>query len=493
VSKLVSAQEMIALEEAAFRRGVTAEGLMELAGAGIAAVVRQYFPSAGTCLVYAGKGNNGGDAFVAARHLAAAGWQVRQRLVFPSGERTELARKKEVESEIPTWNEMPGRFLRPLVILDGLLGVGSHGPMRDPIAAATQEINRLREEEFAFVFAIDVPTGLDATSGDVVEDAVRADCTVTIALPKLGLVRDEATDHVGRIAVVPLAGVEDIDDSSREELTTTASVRNLLPPRRFDAHKGDFGRIGVVAGSMGLTGAAILAAEGAVHAGAGLVSLYATEDIQPMIAANISPEVMVKPVRNYSEVLDTRRDVLAIGPGLGTHRKEEVLDLIRRCEQPMVIDADALNILSTSPEVLGTARAPRLFTPHPGEMKRLLPDASGSRNAVSKLFLERAEGTLLFKGSRTLVAERGRPCCYNSTGHPGMSTGGVGDVLTGVTAALLGSGLSCFDAARLGSWLIGRAAEIAMFERGESEQSFRATALLDALGAAFRQLRDGCY
>lgn len=470
MSRLVSPAEMRALEAAAFARGATAEAFMEEAGAQIAAAVQQFFPQPGCCLIYAGKGHNGDDAKIAGRHLKSAGWEVIQRGEFPPAHR-------------------PRRG--PFVVLDALLGIGSKGPLRAATAQLTREVNALGRQEGAHVFAVDVPTGLDADSGAADPDCVIADTTLTIGAPKLGLVADGATAFTGRLAVLPLSGLELSVDETRDQLISAEAVRGVLPKRRFDAHKGDFGRIGIIAGSLGFTGAALLAAEGAAQAGGGLVTLYVTDEVHAILATATSPAVMVKPVRSYLEALEDSCDVLAIGPGLGRARGAEVLELIRRALAPMVVDADALNLLATDLSPLAHAAGPRLLTPHPGEMKRLLPEAHGSRREIAQQFVERHEVTLLYKGSRTIIAERGRPFAFNSTGHPGMSTGGIGDTLTGMLAALLGSGLTPYDAARLGAWLSGRAAEIALFERDASEQSLCAPDLLANLGRAFRSLRDG--
>jgi hydroxyethylthiazole kinase-like uncharacterized protein yjeF len=229
-----------------------------------------------------------------------------------------------------------------------------------------------------------------------------------------------------------------------------------------------------------------------VRGGAGLVMLYVPREIYPIVAQKTAPEVMVHPIDSPHEVLEERLDVLAIGPGLGRENPAAVLDLIARAPQPAVLDADALNIASTHLEVLDRCSGPRVLTPHPGEMARLEP-ASRTRTRLETVeaFSERWPHTLLLKGSRTLVGQRDRPLSYNSTGHPGMATGGVGDVTTGVIAALAGGGLELYDAARVAAWVLGRAAEHAIFCGEESTETLRPSALLDALGPAFRDLREG--
>jgi hydroxyethylthiazole kinase-like uncharacterized protein yjeF len=329
---------------------------------------------------------------------------------------------------------------------------------------------------------------LDGDSGEADPDCVMADFTITVGCAKSGLVADPAIDLVGRLEVVPLAELQP-DASGGTELATRESLRDLLPRRKYSAYKNQFGRVGIVAGSRGFTGAAVMCSLGALRAGAGLVELFVPEEIYGIIATAAAPEVMVKPVKSYAELLEEPIDVWAVGPGLGKSRTEEVLELIRAARQPMVVDADGLNILSEKMDTLEMAQGPRILTPHPGEMKRLFPHEEMSRAGIATTFCEAYRVTLLLKGSRTIVAEAGRPLSYNTTGNPGMATGGMGDVLTGVCAALLGTNLSPHDAARLGAWLCGRAAELAIAEGRASEESLLPRDLLDYLGSAFTDLR----
>ncbi len=278
----------------------------------------------------------------------------------------------------------------------------------------------------------------------------------------------------------------EFEGAAEETVATAESLGGILTRRAFGAYKNQFGRVGVVAGSRGLTGAAVLCASGALRGGAGLVELFALEEIYPTLAAAAPPEVMVKPVKDYRSLGDEAVDVWAIGPGLG--KRDDLLDLIERAPQPMVLDADGLNLFAGQLDLLATSRGPRLLTPHPGEMQRLQPTENLGRAAQARRFLEKVDSTLLLKGSRTIVAARGRPLSYNSTGHPGMATGGMGDVLTGVCAALLAQKLSPYDAARLGAWVCGRAAELAIFQGHASAQSFLPTDLLAHLGRAFREV-----
>ncbi len=496
---ILTCAEMRALEECAFADGIAADDLMEEAGAQIAAAVTQFFPQPGKCAVFFGKGHNGGDALVAARHLASRGWELELRPAFPPSAWNPLTAEKARELKAVRRRKGAGSGPResgPLLVLDGLLGIGAGGTLREPVRGAAREINRRRAEESAHVFALDLPTGLDGDSGTADADCVLADFTLTVGFAKRGLLADGATRCVGRLAVVPLAELSARADEAgtRATVATAQSIALLLPRRPFDLHKGQCGRVGIVAGSAGLTGAAVLCAEACVHAGAGLVTLYVTPDIYPLVAARIAPEVMVKATASCLSVLDERLDVLALGPGLGTQRAGEVLKLLQRAPQPMVIDADALTMLAPRLDLLGRSAGPRLLTPHAGEMKRLDEgSAKRPRSETVARFTAHHPSTLLFKGARTLIGEHGRAPSYNATGSPGMATGGMGDVLTGVCAALAGQGLGLYDAARLGAWLCGRAAELAVFGGGESEESLVATQVIRRLGEACKNLRAGCW
>jgi ADP-dependent NAD(P)H-hydrate dehydratase / NAD(P)H-hydrate epimerase len=494
-SPILSSAQMRDAENAAFARGVEVEALMNQAGAGVAHTVTKFFPNPSTCVVFAGKGHNGGDALVAAERLKCAGWKIEVRLAFAEDDCSELTRKKlealqrvERGSSIGFPNTRALNFRPPLIVLDGLLGLGAKPPLRGPVRSACREINQLRRERGAYVFAVDIPTGLDSDSGKTDRNGVIADFTVTIGFAKRGLVADGALDFVGRLEVVPLDELRLPEKKANEIVACQPVLHELLPRRKFSAYKNQFGRIGVVAGSKGFIGAALMTSQGALRAGAGLVEVFVPEEVYEIVASAASMEAMVKPLQSYRGLLKERPDVWALGPGLGKSHRAEILELIEKATQPMVIDADGLNILAENIRTLKHCKGKRLLTPHPGEMKRLFPGKKATRAATAMKFCNRFSVTLLFKGSRTIVAERNRPLSYNTTGNPGMASGGMGDVLTGVCAGLAGQGLSLYDVARLGAWVCGRAAEIAIFRGGESEQSLLARDVLNHLGAAFDEL-----
>jgi NAD(P)H-hydrate epimerase len=497
---ILSCREMRSLEERAFAEGITAEALMEEAGRRIAEAARQSFPNSRSCIVFFGKGHNGGDALVAARYLATCGFRIELRAVFPRTEWAPLTARhfdklQPMLDGRASVTAQPASPPGPALILDGLLGTGAGGGLRDPIRAATRALNSLRTAGNARVFALDLPTGLDADTGAADPDTVVADYTLTIGLAKPGLLADAATRYVGRLAVLPLDELNKRATGGNDDVVTTPdNLRTALPRRNFDSHKGTYGRVGIVAGSRGFVGAGIMASEACARAGAGLITLFVTEDIYPIVAASVSPEVMVRPVNSYLEVLETKTDVFAIGPGLGLTHAGEVRQIIERAPQPMVVDADALNVLATDVHTLGHCAGPRLLTPHPGEMARLDPKAAerGRRETV-EAFIARWPHVLLLKGARTIIGQVGRHISYNTTGSPGMGTGGMGDILTGVCGALAGQGLELYEAARVGAWVCGRAAEIAIADGRESEESLTPVSLMARLGPAFSALRGEGY
>lgn len=488
---ILTASQMKTAEEAALMDGSTTEGLMEIAGDGISCCIRQFFPQAGTAVVFCGKGHNGGDALVAARHLRTEGWRIMVRLSCPVEELASLTRHHLHLLGVDPSDSAGGVKGNSLLLIDGLLGIGITGPPRGNVAELIRELNGLRAAG-AFTIAVDLPSGLEATTGEIFDPCVQADLTVTLGFPKTGLLADASTGHVGRLAVVTLPGVRAMegDDAS---VATSPSLRHLLPIRDFDTHKGNYGRIGIVAGSPGYLGAARLCSAAAVHAGGGLVTLYALPETFDKLCLLTIPEVMVKRVESYSELIDERCDVLAIGPGLGRDHDQVIRHLVEKTPVPCVVDADALNAISQEITLLDRCAGPRLLTPHPGEMERLDPQAGRSRRVLADGFASRYPVTLLLKGARTIIAERGIPASYNTTGNPGMGSGGMGDVLSGVTAALMGGGKTPRDAAITGAWLCGRAAEIALFKGSDSQESLAASSVIEHLGAAFQSLRNGEY
>ncbi len=487
---------MRALEAAAVLGGATEDALMEEAGAGIAGVVRQFWPRAGAAVVFCGKGHNAGDACVLARHLLKAGWQVELRTAFPPETWRGLAKEKlaEIEGEVAL-AEVENEVVpagRPLLLVDGLLGTGAGGSLREPVRTAARMLNALRLRHGADTLAIDLPSGLDADSGAADADAVVAEVTATLGFPAQGLLVRGAADHAGRIALVPLALPLPDSAAERAQIITPEMLRPLLKRRLFPMHKGQAGRIGIVAGSRGLTGAARLAAAAAVAAGGGLVTLFCPHDVYEILAASCPPEVMVRPVQSCREVMDFPLDAIGIGPGMGGTPPPYIASLLRDDPRPVIVDADALNAMAAHGiSLAGRIGGPRLLTPHPGELARLAqaftPGAEDSATALAAALA----ATVLSKSARSVVVEAGRPALHNTTGHPMMAKGGFGDVLTGFITTFAAQGMSLRDAAALGSWLLGFSAEQARLRDGDAVESFTPSRLIEMSGPALAALRGG--
>jgi hydroxyethylthiazole kinase-like uncharacterized protein yjeF len=487
------------IESRAFAQGVEAADLMEQAGLGIANAIRQFFPQPGTAILYLGKGNNAGDALVAARHLATHGWTLWARLSaspidfkpLPRIHWQALGSKLRSIPQALTPEALPPA---PLLLLDGLLGIGASGPLQPVLSELALEMNRLRQQAHASTVAMDLPSGLDGDSGHPSFDAVCADLTCTVAQVKSGLVADSAINHVGRLCLIPLPALQATEGDATATLATPSQLRPLLPRRAFDTHKGQAGRVSIIAGSPGYLGAAELACRGALQAGAGMVTLWVPPAAYQLLAIRVPAEVMVRRSRDFSECLDHPHDALVIGPGLGRKQDEPILNLLSQATAATVVDADALNALAAQRDWPAPA-GPRLLTPHPGEWARLAPDlaCSGmSRRAQAERFVAHHPATtLLLKGARTVIAHAGQATFFNSTGHPGMATGGMGDVLSGVLGALVASGMTTFQAAAVGAWLCGRAAERTALASHENATLPSTTAA--ALGGALQDLVQASY
>ncbi len=480
---------MKSAEDALFATGVEAEPLMERAGLGCARAIRRFFPNPGRATLFVGKGHNGGDALVAGRHLRKAGWLVETRLAAEPGDLAPLTQKKLAEfTAVPSPEADLGNLAH--VQIDGLLGIGAKGPLRGNLAPLAAEMNENRAFGRAATVAIDIPSGLDGDSGEPYDGAVVADFTLTIAHVKAGLLADSAIDHVGRLALIPLPEIVAAEGDDSRQTLHAPGLAPKIAPAAFSTHKGQAGRVAIIAGSPGFAGAAVLSALGALRAGGGLVTILCDPAVIPLIAAKAPPEVMVRP-----STAEIEPDAIAIGPGLGAEppAAAAVIGKIATAPQPTVVDADALNALARDPKILAQLPQNRLLTPHPGEMSRLAPDLAGTRLEIAQTFVQRHPATLLFKGARTIIAAPDRPAAFNTTGNPGMASGGMGDVLTGVCAAFAARGIGLYDAACLGSWLMGRAAEILVWERGCAPEGVSAERVANALPNAVTSVRRGDF
>ena len=488
----ITIAETRAIEASAIAAGWTEEQLLNLAGDRLGRALGRYFPQPGTIVAYLGKGHNSGDALVALRILHDDfGWNIGIRNAYPIDDCAPLTRKKWAElgiaaplEQAPNWHDLEP----PLVLLDGLLGSGTSGPLRAPLIELAEEMAALRQHAGVRVAAVDLPSGLDPDSGRVFPDTVIADITFMIGNARRGLLYGHAATATGTLALVPVEPLTATRPSDCE-LISPQTLACGKTPRPFDFHKGMAGRVAILAGSAAYSGAAVLAATGALRGGGGLITLFVPSSVQEIIAAKCPPEIIIRGFHDPRELLDFQSDSLVIGCGLGEMdepMKTGLLDLISNSPVPSVLDADALNLIAQSGK-LHIFRENHLLTPHPGEFARMAPDLQDfPREVAARKFTDRIPATLLLKGCRTIVTRQGRALWCNSTGTPGMATGGQGDLLAGVIGARLAIGDSPMDAAALAAWVCGRAAEVALNQANFSEESLTPSDVLHFLGAAFR-------
>lgn len=487
--KLVSASEMRELDRRTIASGIPGEELMSTAGEGLADAIRtlagnhQLVDS--PVLFVAGCGNNGGDAFVAARCLHEDGWPVECWL---AGSESKLKGdalahfKRMKKAGVPFqsledsnhWKHAAECGTDAEILIDGLLGTGASGEPRGIVSDAIRFIDAHADR--ALVVAIDVPSAM----------AVRADLTVTMGLPKVGSAGSENIDYVGNLEVVDI-GIpsEFIDEAQGDpdlELIHPSDLSPLFPRRPRDAHKGAFGHVLCVGGSKGFSGAIAMAARAAARSGAGLVSALVPENIHPLVAPAV-PEIMV-----HSEMPKGKWTAIMAGPGMGRSAatREQILHLLETSDVPLVLDADAI----FDPAAIAAAKRPVVITPHPGEFAALfglkVEEVQEDRFGMAKMASAKLGCVVVLKGAGTLVAAPGVPMAVNLTGNPGMASGGSGDVLAGILAGLVGQGIPPFEAACAAVWLHGRAGDLAAAEK--SQASLIAPDLIEKLPEAFREV-----
>ena len=492
---LLTAEEMREFDRETIEEiGIPGVVLMENAGRHCARIAEEWLPaSKGRVAVFCGAGNNGGDGYVIARHLSNRGHLVTVFLLAP-----EEKIKGDARINLDILTRLGGRVIpvhekgslkenhsllkHAQVVVDALLGTGLNSEVRGPYREAIDLINELE----AMVLAVDIPSGIDADLGKVHGAAVKADHTVTFACPKRGHYLFPGADYRGRLSVVDI-GIPGILADRREPgclLSTEEEIGALFGARPLDSHKGTFGHLLVVAGSTGKTGAAILCGNAAMNTGAGLVTITASREAMGVIET-MAIEVMCESLMdNEDDLLKERsferfmrltegKTAVALGPGIA-HSPGSV-SLIRRiareCTLPLVIDADGLNALAGKLTVLEQAAGPRILTPHPGEMARLAgvdtKAVQSDRIGITREMARRTKATVALKGAHTVVSEPNGRTVVNPTGNPGMASGGMGDVLTGIIGSLLCQGFSPWEATSAGVFLHGLAADLASQKKGE--------------------------
>ena len=528
--KIVTAAEMREIDRLTTEHyGVPSLTLMENAGTAVAEFAQKHFDFNSVCVV-CGKGNNGGDGFVAARQLHEASKQVAVIILAKStdelrGDAAEMFKKLPVT---PLWVSEEGDFEKPEIrqalkaelIVDAILGTGFKPPLKGIAVKAIEIINSLD----APVVAVDVPSGSDADSTQPVERdsaVIQADAVITFTAPKPVHVFALVTS--GPLAVAGIGSPAELIHAQakmQQDVLALNEIAKAFPPRAADAHKGSFGHVLVIGGSVGKSGAAVMAGLAALRAGAGLVTVACPKSVQPAVAS-FAPEIMTEPLPETAEGtislqalknlqrLASGKSCLAVGPGLSRNSEtaELVRQLLKSTEICAVVDADGLNAFEDHTKDLGAkimegpgTRRVLVLTPHPGEMARLTGlstrEIQSSRLQSASDAAKKHRAFVVLKGHRTIIAAPTGDVWINMSGNPGMAKGGSGDVLTGVTAAVLAphadeirgsnTGFDAFTAARYVSTAVclhGLAGDIARDLRGE--QSMIATDMIDCLGEAF--------
>ncbi len=494
---------MLIIEEQAEKLfGLTTDLLMERAGQAVAEEAKRMLPGFGNVLIVCGKGNNGGDGFVAARLLKASGYAITvfslaRRDAFPiAAQRAFDSLPEDIDLITePDLDLLDEALIEADLVIDAIFGFSLKGAVR---GAASEVIDRINVSG-KMVLSVDMPSGLEADTGKVYGSGIWADITVTFTAPKVGMLLHPGIERTGEYIVADIGIPQNlIDEQSGFRVLDRVDVFDLFPAREVDAYKNTVGRVLVIAGSRDMAGAAVLVARGAYKIGAGLVVFAPPAGIAPVLHSALI-EAIVRPqaeteagtlcVDAYDSLIElsAQYDIIAIGPGLTANSQtaEVVRKLIVDIEKPMVIDADALNAVADHVEMLSVRRAETVITPHPGEMARLfkvstqdiLDDPIGFSKRASQEFGVVA----VLKGAVTITSGYDEST-LNTTGNPGLATAGTGDVLTGFIAGLMGQGLHAYDAASVAVYLHGLSADIAVEDI--SEYCLMASDVIDYLPEA---------
>jgi len=517
--KLLTCNEMRELDSLAIEKiGIPGLVLMENAGGKVAELIEEKCsPLSGKLIyIFCGRGNNGGDGLVAARHLFNKRCRVRvflatqkDKLKGDAATNLKIALNigidvREIVSESNIFS-LKKELEKKRVIVDALLGTGAKGAPRGVIKELIKLINSLEGN----VVAVDIPSGVDADTGGVPGESVKAKWTVTFAYPKRGLYLYPGMDYTGKIKVVDIGIPYNLlnEGKIKSNLFIREDVPSNLFFRKPSSHKGSFGHLLVIAGSRGMTGAGALASLAALRVGAGLVTLGIPYSLNPILEMKLT-EVMTLPLPETEEgtlslkALDKicqfarRCKALVLGPGLST--QEETKELVKKImvslKIPLVLDADGITALAENTKLIAQYPAPLIITPHPGELSRLLsisiPEVQKDRIFSSKILAEKTGKIAILKGARTVITDEQGNSWVNSTGNPGMASGGSGDVLSGILGGFLVQGMDPLIAAKIGVYLHGLSADLVVKEKGQL--SLIAGDILENIPQAIRSLKNGC-
>ena len=453
--------------------------LMERAALRIAEHVKERFPAGAHVLIVVESGNNGGDGLAAGRILMMEGYDV--EIYWVDGLKSAST---GFDAQYAIAKKLNMKFVDELVnagydvIIDGIFGVG----LSRAVMGRQAEVIKALNDMDGYKLAIDVPSGIDATTGFLLGTAFHADATVTFGLMKLGLLMGMGYEYAGEVSVVDIGFPKQAIDFVEPRLYTydPKDVEELLPHRKRDSHKGTYGKVGIIAGSKNMAGAALFSAEAAYRMGCGLVRVCTVEENREIIQSRL-PEALLTTYKE--DDIDTMRsamktvmgwaDVLVLGPGLGTGEAAQYLvdKVLRSFDGTVVLDADGINVLSEHMDLFETMHSKLILTPHLMEMSRLtnqsVTDIKANKYDLAREFAKRHNVVVALKDARTVVSDGGLQAYINITGTNGMATGGSGDVLTGIIAGLLAQGMDRFEATKLGVCMHGMAGQAAAEEKGQ--------------------------
>lgn len=516
--KLLTSQEMKVIDSRAIQEyGIPGLVLMENAGLRTVEVIEEILekPSGKSVVIVAGKGNNGGDGFVIARHLINAGVQVSTFVLggndtFPTDARTNFEILQRMDASIlhlhqeADLDRLMVHLLTSDLIVDAMYGIGFTGSLGEFDSRIVRLINWSNRP----VVAADIPSGVEADTGRVHGEAVQASYTVTFALPKIGLIVEPGKEYAGTVSVADISIPKSLlkDPALKTNLVTQEMVRALIKPRDSESHKGTYGHTLVVGGAPGLTGAVAMASMAALRSGAGLVTAALPASLVPIVDSAL-PEVMVTPLPTSREAVISLESlpaienllgiasVCAIGPGMSGYTEASAIIsfVLERAGIPLVIDADGLNALAGQADILKNRQVPVVITPHPGEMSRLtgrsIKEIQSNRLAIARQYALEWGVTVVLKGNKTVIADPAGNVFVNITGNPGMATAGSGDVLCGIIASFIGQGMKAQEAAVAAVYIHGWAGDQAGQYRGQ--RGLVAGDLIDALPEVLRQCESG--
>lgn len=516
--RVLTSEEMREADRVAIEElGVPGLVLMENAALGVVQAIAERYPEAQAVAIFCGPGNNGGDGLAVARHLLVRGYRLEVFGVAsgeaydPGGDAaTQAGICARLGIEVRPVTDDPGlaaalaAAARTDLVVDAVFGTGLRRPLEGRLAALVKGLNGLDVP----LLAVDLPSGLDASRCQPPGPHVVAQCTVTFAAPKVAQVLDPAAAAVGELVVTDLGVPPCFDEPAPDGglyLLLEEDLAGFLTPRGEASHKGDFGHLLIVAGSPGKSGAAVLAARAAVRGGAGLVTaavpaaLLSTVDGGSLESMTLACEATTGgglAAGAAAEILGALegKDALALGPGLGQEEetRRAIREVVLAATVPLVLDADGLNAFAGDAAALRGRSAPAVLTPHPGELARLLgtttAEIQADRWGAARKAAAETGAVVVLKGHRTLIATPGGDVWINTTGNPGMATGGTGDVLTGLLGALLAQGFDPLAAAQLGVFAHGLAGDLALAETGAT--ALAASDLVARLPVALRRLEE---